>query len=62
MSSLLMFAKKLKVEIVKMLFSLFYLMKMENMEYLSVVSPNAGKCGKNADQNNSEYEHFLSSA
>ena len=45
-----------------MLFSLFYLMKMENTEYLSVFSPNAGKCGTNADQNNSEYEHFLSSA
>ena len=27
--------------------------------YLSVFSPNAGKCGKNADQNNSEYGHFL---
>ena len=29
--------------------------------YLSVFSPNAGKCGKNADQNNSEYGHFLRS-
>ena len=28
---------------------------------LSVFSPNAGKCGKNADQNNSEYGHFLRS-
>ena len=28
-------------------------------KYLSVFSPNAGKCGKNADQNNSEYGHFL---
>ena len=28
-------------------------------EYLSVFSPNAGKCDKNADQNNSEYGHFL---
>ena len=28
-------------------------------EYLSVFSPNAGKCVKNADQNNSEYGHFL---
>ena len=26
---------------------------------LSVFSPNAGKCGKNADQNNSEYGHFF---
>ena len=26
-----------------------------------VFSPNAGKCGKNADQNNSEYGHFLRS-
>ena len=25
-------------------------------KYLSVFSPNAGKCGKNADQNNSEYD------
>ena len=29
-------------------------------EYLSVFSLNAGKCGKNADQNNSEYGLFLS--
>ena len=29
--------------------------------YLSVFSPIAGKCGKNADQNNSEYGHFLRS-
>ena len=27
--------------------------------YLSVFSPNAGKCGKNADQNSSEYGVFL---
>ena len=27
--------------------------------YLSVFSSNAGKCGKNADQNNSEYRLFL---
>ena len=30
-------------------------------EYLPVFSPNAEKCRKNADQNNSEYEHFLHS-
>ena len=30
--------------------------------YLSVFSPNAGKSGKNADQNNSEYGLFLCSA
>ena len=29
--------------------------------YLSLLSPNAGKYGKNADQNNSEYGHFLRS-
>ena len=29
--------------------------------YYSVFRPNAGKCGKNADQNNSEYGHFLRS-
>ena len=28
-------------------------------EYLSVFSPNAEKCGKNADQNNFEYGHLL---
>ena len=28
-------------------------------EYLSVFSPNAGKCGKNEDQNNSKYGLFL---
>ena len=32
-----------------------------NTEYLSVFSPNAGKCGKSADQKNSEYGHFLCS-
>ena len=30
-------------------------------EYLSVFSPNAGNCEKNADQNNSEYAHILRS-
>ena len=30
-------------------------------EYPSVFSPNAGKCGKNTDQNNSKYGHFLHS-
>ena len=30
--------------------------------YLSVFSPNVGKCGKNADLNNSEYGRFLGSA
>ena len=28
-------------------------------DYLFVFSPNAGKCGKNANQNNSEYGFFL---
>ena len=32
-----------------------------NTERYSVFSPNAGKCGKNADQRNSEYGHFLRS-
>ena len=32
-----------------------------NTEYLSVFCPNAGKCRKNADQNNSEYVLFLRS-
>ena len=31
-------------------------------EYLSVFGPNAGKCRKNADQNDSQYTHFLCSA
>ena len=30
-----------------------------NTLYLSVFSPNAGKCGKNEEQNNSEYGLFL---
>ena len=30
-------------------------------KYLSIFCPNAGKYGKNADQNNSEYGHFLRS-
>ena len=29
--------------------------------YTELFSPNAGKCGKNADQNNTEYGHFLCS-
>ena len=29
-------------------------------EYLSVFSPDAGKCGENANQNNSQQGHFLS--
>ena len=29
--------------------------------YLSIFSPNTGKCGKNVDQNNSEYGYFLRS-
>ena len=32
-----------------------------NTEYLSVFSPNAEKCEKNTDQNNSEYGQFLRS-
>ena len=32
-----------------------------DLEYLSVLSPNTGKSGKNADQNNSEYGIFLRS-
>ena len=30
-------------------------------DWIRVFSPNAGKCGKNADQNNLEYGHFLRS-
>ena len=30
-------------------------------KYLSVFSPNTGKCGKNTDQNKSEYGQFLRS-
>ena len=29
--------------------------------FSSIFSPNTGKCVKNADQNNSEYGHFLRS-
>ena len=29
-----------------------------DMEYLSLFSPNAGKCGHDVDQNNSECRHF----
>ena len=32
-----------------------------NTERFSVFSPNPRKCGKNADQNNAEYGHFLPS-
>ena len=31
----------------------------KDTEYLSVFSPNARKCGKNADQNNSKYGKLL---
>ena len=34
----------------------------KDTKYLSVFNPNVGKCGKNVDQNNSEYVHFLCSA
>ena len=37
------------------------LMHGYNGDTLSVFSPNMGKCWKNADQNNSEYGHFLRS-
>ena len=30
-------------------------------EFGEIFSPNTEKCGKNADQNNSEYGHFLCS-
>ena len=46
------------------IFPTFFRIRTEYEEirtYLSVFSPNAGKCGKNADQNNSEYGHFLRS-
>ena len=45
------------------IFPAFFQIRTEYGEilYLSVFSPNAGKYGKNADQNNSEYEHFLRS-
>ena len=33
----------------------------EILQYLSVFSPNVGKCRENSDQNNSEFGHFLSS-
>ena len=33
---------------------------MLSSQYLSVFSSNVGKCGKNADQNNSKYGHFFS--
>ena len=32
---------------------------LTDTEYLSVFTPNAAKCERNADQNNSEYGHFL---
>ena len=35
--------------------------RFSDTPYVSVFSPNAGKCGKNADQNNSEDGHFLRS-
>ena len=42
-------------------FPAFSCIRTEHGEILRIFSPNAGKCGKNADQNNSEYEHFLRS-
>ena len=35
--------------------------KYGEIRSISVFSPNAGKYGKNADQNNFEYRHFLHS-
>ena len=44
------------------LVSIFPAFSRIRTEYLFVFSPNAGKWGKNADQNNSEYGLFLRSA
>ena len=54
-----MFAKKLKIEIVKN--AIFTFLSDENGKY-GVSLRIQSECGTNADQNNSEYEHFLSSA
>ena len=42
-------------------FPAFSCIRTEHGEILRIFSPNAGKWGKNADQNNSEYGHFLRS-
>ena len=42
-------------------FCIFILLPLFVTAHLSVFSPNAGKCGKNVDQNNSKYGHFLRS-
>ena len=41
------------------IFLVFSRIRTKYGEYLSVFSPNEGKCGKNVDQNNSHYGHFL---
>ena len=48
--------------ILVLIFPEFSRIRTEYGAYLSVFSPNAGKCRKNADQNNSEYGLFLRSA
>ena len=42
------------------IFPVFSRVGTEYGEIRSVFNPNAGKYGENADQNNSEYRHFLS--
>ena len=48
--------------ILVLIFPEFSRIRTEYGAYLFVFSPNAGKCRKNADQNNSEYGLFLRSA
>ena len=40
---------------------ILHCVKSVRIRSYSVFSPNAGKCGKNIDQNTSEYGHFLCS-
>ena len=42
-------------------FPAFPRIRTEYGQILSIFSPNAGQCKNNADQNNSEYGHFLRS-
>ena len=44
------------------IFLAFSRIRTEYGEMLSVFSSNEGKCGKNADQNNSRYGNILRSA
>ena len=54
--------EKISLAFIAHIFPTLSRIQTEYGETLSIYSPNAEKCGKNSDQNNSKYGHFLRSA